>query len=623
MTDIIQLLPDHVANQIAAGEVVQRPASVVKELLENAIDADATDISMILKDAGKTLVQVIDNGKGMSATDARLSFERHATSKIKSAEDLFQLNTKGFRGEALASIAAIAHVELKTKRETDELGTEICIEGSEVKSQEVVVTPKGTSVAVKNLFFNIPARRNFLKSDTVELRHITDEFHRVALAHPNIAFAMYHNGSELFNLPVSNYRQRVVNIFGNKTNEKLVPVDEETEVLVVSGFIGKPEYSRKTKSEQFFFVNDRFIKSPYLNHAINSAFEGLLKDGYHPSYFLNLKVDPKTIDINIHPTKTEIKFDDEHTLYAILRSAVKHSLGQFNIAPVLDFDSNANLDTPYNYKNKQGQMPKIEVDRSFNPFRDETAKSSGGGSETMTAPTYKKETAPHWESLYVGLESQGNKNLVDFESLSFESDSTNQEIFKSDAIETEKTTFQLRQKYIVSTLKSGMLVVDQNKAHQRILYEDYLKHLTLKEATTQQLLFPLELHFSTSELGIVKQLQSDLESTGFAFSEFKEDAVVVTGVPVGVPDSEVSIVLEQLISDVENDVPDQNFSSSDLLAKSLAKTLAIKNGQTLSQEAQQDLLDRLFACKEPSVTPNNRSTFVTLGIEDIDKKFML
>ena len=337
MADIIQLLPDHVANQIAAGEVVQRPASVVKELLENAIDAEANLIKLIVKDAGKTLIQVIDNGKGMSATDARLSFERHATSKIRTAEDLFSLHTKGFRGEALASIAAIAHVDLKTKQEHEELGTQITIEGSEVISQDVVVTPSGTTIAVKHLFFNIPARRNFLKSNTVELRHIIDEFHRVALIHHNIAFVMYNNGSELFNLPSSNYRQRIVNVFGGKTNEKLVPVNEATEVLQIIGFVGKPEFAKKSKTEQFFFVNDRFIKSAYLNHAIQSAFEGLIKSDHHPSYFLNLTVDPKSIDINIHPTKTEIKFDDEHMLYAILRSSVKHSLGQFNIAPVLDF----------------------------------------------------------------------------------------------------------------------------------------------------------------------------------------------------------------------------------------------------------------------------------------------
>ena len=622
MTDIIQLLPDHVANQIAAGEVVQRPASVVKELLENAIDAGAEDIKLIIKDAGKTLVQVIDNGKGMSVTDARLSFERHATSKIKSAEDLFQLNTKGFRGEALASIAAIAHVELKTKRADDELGTAIEIEGSTVKSQEVAVTPTGTSVAVKNLFFNIPARRNFLKSDTVELRHITDEFHRVALAHPNIAFAFYHNGSELFNLPNENYRQRVVHIFGNKTNEKLVPVEEETEVLKISGFVGKPEYSKKTRSEQFFFVNQRFIKSPYLNHAISAAFEGLLKDGYHASYFLNLTVDPKTIDINIHPTKTEIKFDDEHTLYAILRSAVKHSLGQFNIAPALDFDQQSSFNTPYSYKNKLGKAPTIEVDRSFNPFADEGTSDSSTSKSTSTRTHFKSGSAANWESLYVGLESKGNGRQEHNIEASFENNIKTETIFSDASVETSKTTFQLQQKYIVSTLKSGMLIIDQNRAHQRILYESFLKHITIKEATSQQLLFPLQLSFTPNEVNIISGLKEDLEHTGFVFSDVNEETITITGVPVGVPESEVSIILEQLISDVEHDVPDANFSAADLLAKSMAKSLAIKNGQSLNNTEQEHLVNSLFACKEPNISPTNRPTFITLSTDDIEKKFM-
>ncbi len=615
MSDIIQLLPDHVANQIAAGEVVQRPASVVKELLENAIDAGATEIKLILKEAGKTLVQVIDNGKGMSTMDARLSFERHATSKIRTAEDLFQLNTKGFRGEALASIAAIAHVELKTKQENDELGTLIIIEGSAVKSQEVVVTPKGSSVAVKNLFFNIPARRNFLKSNTVELRHVTDEFHRVALAHPNIGFFMFHNGSELFSLNPSNYRQRVVNIFGNKTNEKLVPVEETTEVLTVSGYVGKPEFSKKTKTEQFFFVNNRFVKSPYLNHAINAAYEGLLKDGYHPSYFLNLTVDPKTIDINIHPTKTEIKFDDEHTLYAILRSAVKHSLGQFNIAPVLDFESDTSLNTPYSYKGKAGQTPTIQVDSDFNPFADKAKPKQANYGKQLKSPA-------HWESLYVGLESKSNANKLQNAEFNLEQDETTEQIFSSDAVANEKTTFQLRQKYIVSTIKSGMLIIDQNRAHQRILYESLLHQLTFNEAITQQLLFPLTLSYSKAEISILKQLQKDLESAGFEFSEINDENIHITGVPSGVPESEVSIVLEQLIADVENDVPDQNFSPVDLMAKSMAKSLSIKTGQALSREEQEHIVDSLFACKEPSVSPTNRTTFITLGIDDIEKKFM-
>lgn len=620
MTDIIQLLPDHVANQIAAGEVVQRPASVVKELLENAIDADATEIKLIVKDAGKTLVQVIDNGKGMSTTDARLSFERHATSKIKSAEDLFQLNTKGFRGEALASIAAIAHVELKSKRPDDELGTAIEIEGSAVKSQDVSLTPTGTSVAVKHLFFNIPARRNFLKSDTVELRHITDEFHRVALAHPSIGFVFYHNGSQIFNLPQENYRQRIVHVFGAKTNEKLVPVEEDTEVLKISGFVGKPQFSKKTKTEQFFFVNDRFIKNPYLNHAIKAAFEGLLKDSYHPSYFLNLTVDPKSIDINIHPTKTEIKFDDEHTLYAILRSAVKHSLGQFNIAPVLDFEHQSSFNTPYSYKDKAASSPGIDVDRGFNPFLDDS-DSNRAKDRSSQHSNFNQSPSASWESLYVGLESKGNSSK-DFSHLTFESDSKSDSIFGDGSIETSKTTFQLHQKYIVSTLKSGMLVIDQNRAHQRILYENFLKHITIKEATSQQLLFPLQLHFSPNETQIIEDLKSDLEHTGFVFSELNAKEITVTGVPIGVPESEVSIILEQLISDVEHDVPDSSFSATDLLAKSMAKSLAIKTGQALNSAEQEHMVNSLFACKEPNMSPTNRPTFITMAVEDIEKKFM-
>lgn len=616
MADIIQLLPDHVANQIAAGEVVQRPASVVKELLENAIDANATVIKLIIKDAGKTLVQVIDNGKGMSTTDARLSFERHATSKIRTADDLFHLHTKGFRGEALASIAAIAHVELKTKQEQEEVGNSIVIEGSSIVSQEVVVTPKGTSISVKNLFFNIPARRNFLKSNAVELRHVIDEFHRVALAHPNISFALYNNGSETFNLPISNYRQRIVNIFGNKTNEKLVPVEEETEVLKISGFVGKPEYAKKTRGEQYFFVNDRFIKSPYLNHAIASAFDGLLKSGNHPSYFLNLTVDPQTIDINIHPTKTEVKFDDEHTLYALLRSAVKHSLGQFNIAPVLDFERDASLDTPYHFNNKESSTPVIEVDRSFNPFKE----SYASGKQTTA---FKKETPSNWDSLYVGLESKGTKTDLDFSEVHFESEETTISAFNDEnKIEQTKTTYQIHNKYIVSTIKSGMLVIDQHRAHQRILYEDFLKNLTIKEGVSQQLLFPLELHFSSQEIQIISQLKEDLEHTGFVFSSVTNEIVEITGVPVSVPESEVSIILEQLIGDVENEVPDTHFSATDLLAKSMAKSLAIKRGQSLQKDEQEHLVNKLFACKEPNVSPTNRTTFITMSVDELDKKFI-
>ena len=613
MSDIIQLLPDHVANQIAAGEVVQRPASVVKELLENAIDAGGTQIKLIIKDAGKTLIHVLDDGKGMSITDARLSFERHATSKIKTAEDLFDINTKGFRGEALASIAAVAHVELKTKQEDEELGTQIFIEGSEVISQEVTVTPKGTSVAVKNLFYNIPARRNFLKSNTVELRHIMDEFHRVALAHPTINFSMFHNGSELFNLPVGNIRQRIVNIFGLKTNEKLVPVTEQTEVLKIDGFVGKPEYAKKTRGEQFFFVNNRFIKSSYLNHAVNSAFEGLLRQGTHASYFLYLEVDPKTIDINIHPTKTEIKFEDEHTLYAILRSSIKHSLGQFSIAPVLDFNRDANLDTPYDFKNKDANVPRVEVDSAFNPFRDEAKSTSKFGS------AFKKDSGTDWESLYVGIESKSNASN-NFSSVEFETDEVSSSMFDEEETRKVQKTFQIQNKYIVNTIKSGVLIIDQNKAHQRILYEEFLQNITVKEGVSQQLLFPLGLEFTTDEIEILKGLKEQLEQAGFLFSKL-DKKVELSGIPLSIPESIIGITLEKLISDVQNEVPDSSFSQSDMLAKSLSKNLAIKNGKRLSIPEQENLVNSLFACKEPNVTPQGQVTFITMNVDDIDKKF--
>lgn len=617
MSDIIQLLPDHVANQIAAGEVVQRPASAVKELLENAVDAAATSISLVVKDAGKTLIQVVDNGKGMSVTDARMCFERHATSKIKTAQDLFQLQTKGFRGEALASIAAISQVELRSKPEDEEVGTLLKIEGSEVLSQEACTTPKGTSVSVKNLFYNIPARRNFLKSDAVEMRHIIDEFQRVAMAHPNISFSLFHNGSELFQLPSSNYRQRIVAIFGGKTNEKLVPVEEETEILKISGFVGKPEYAKRTRGEQFFFVNHRFIKSPYLHHALSSAFEGLLKDKAHPSYFLYLTVDPKSIDINIHPTKTEIKFDDEHALYAILRSATKHSLGQFNVAPVLDFNRDSALDTPYDYNRKKAKTPTIEVDRNFNPFQEEQLKK-GSNKNFGSGGTFKKESAASWETLYTGLNNESAQG--DFRSIEFESEEITGSLFDSQE-DTLQNTFQLQKKYIVSRLKNGMIVIDQHRAHTRILYEELLKSITISPAVSQQLLFPLTVEFSKQEIGTLVQLKESLEQTGFVFTDLSEEKIAISGIPTSISGSDVPDLLEKLIADFEQGVPDSGFKQTDLLAKSLAKSMAVKVGKILSPKEQLNIVNSLFACKEASVTPTNRRVFITLTEGDLDKKF--
>jgi DNA mismatch repair protein MutL len=628
MSSIIQLLPDHVANQIAAGEVVQRPASVVKELLENAVDANATDIKLIIKDAGKSLVQVIDNGKGMNVTDARLCFERHATSKIRHAEDLFTLHTKGFRGEALASIAAIAHVEMKTKQDQEELGTQIVIEGSKFVSQEAAVLPKGTSFSVKNLFFNIPARRNFLKSDTVEYRHIIDEFQRVALAHANIHFTFYHNGSEMYNLPISTLRQRVVNVFSGKTNEKLVPVQEETEIVTVQGFVSKPEFAKKNRGEQFFFVNDRFIKSGYLHHAVMAAYDGILKDGAQPSYFLYLSVPPNSIDINIHPTKTEIKFDDESALYAILRASIKHSLGQFNVAPVLDFERDANLDTPYHYKDLEGAVPTIQVDSTFNPFSDDKVNkhyaSSGSGSNSGSS--YKKPApTANWESLYVGLKQEVETDFTtESTEFSFESEEVTGSLFNDEDVEhAVQNVYQIHKKYIVSPIKSGMVIVDQQRAHQRVLYEQFLTNMTVHQASSQQLLFPLNLYFSSSEMELIDELKLSLVNTGFVFEETHEDHVVISGIPVNVTESEISMVLEQLLSDLQDGIPENSFSQNDTIAKSMAKSLAVRTGISLTIKEQENLVNGLFACKDPNVSPFQKPTFITMRVEDIDKKFAL
>ena len=600
MSDIIQLLPDHVANQIAAGEVVQRPASVAKELLENAIDAGASSVTLLIKDAGKTLIQVIDDGIGMSPTDARLSFERHATSKIKDAQDLFNINTKGFRGEALASIAAVAHVEQKTKLTNEQLGTHIKIEGSKITTQELVSTPKGTSVSVKNLFFNIPARRNFLKSDAIETRHIIDEFQRVALAHPSISFLLHHNGNEVYHLKESNLRKRIVAIFGSKMNEKLVPINEQTDLISVQGFVAKPEFAKKKRGEQFFFVNDRFIKSSYLNHAVVNAFEGLLDKGAHPSYFLYLKVPTSSIYINIHPTKTEIKFENEKDIYAILRATVKHSLGQYNVAPVLDFNRDSTLDTPYKFNTKTtASTPKITVDPNFNPFKCDN-------SEREIHFPYKRNSN-RWDSSEIHIEnteSEKQETLFNHE----------------EASETGKT-FQIQKKYLLSSIKSGMVLINQNLAHQRILYEQFLESITVNEAMSQQLLFPVHISFSKSDIEMIEAMRADLENTGFLFESISDEAVVVKGIPTSITESKIALILEELLNDMKIEVPESSYSHFDVMAKSFAKSLAIKNGTALNSKEQENLVHDLFSCKEPSTSPSGKATFKTLTIKEIDAIF--
>ncbi len=595
MSDIINLLPDHVANQIAAGEVVQRPASVVKELLENAIDAKASIIKLLIKDAGKTLVQVIDNGIGMSTTDARMSFERHATSKITCAEDLFQIQTKGFRGEALASIAAISHVDLKTKQESDSVGTLIFIEGSKFIRQESVATPTGTSIAVKNLFYNIPARRNFLKSDTVETRHIINELQRIALAHPDVTFFMYHNDNEVYHLPESNLKQRIVGIFGKKTNEKLVPILEKTPIVSITGYVAKPEFSKKKRGEQFFFVNNRFIKTAYLNHAVKMAFEGLISSAHHPSYFLFLEVPTSSVDINIHPTKTEVKFENEKDLYAIIRASVKHSLGQYNVAPILDFNRDASFDTPYKYKDvKPSEEPKIKVDSNFNPFENKKTSS--------------------WESLYSDIKD------VDVPTSHESGDFTDEELFSQTEKFSGVKTQQLHRKYIVSTIKSGMVFIHQNRAHQRILYEDFLTKMTVGEATTQQLLIPIQLQFDKPDVKLLIEFRDDLESSGFLFEQIEDEKIVVKGIPSQMKETEIDRFFQELIADQAEDFPQSNFGQVDQIAKILAKNSAIRVGKTLTQKEQENIVNSLFNCKEPNTSPIGQVCFTTITINEIDKR---
>jgi len=643
MSSVIRLLPDHVANQIAAGEVVQRPASVVKELLENAVDAGATAIKLIIKDAGKTLIQVIDDGKGMNEIDARMCFERHATSKISIAEDLFQLQTKGFRGEALASIAAIAHVELKSKEHPAELGTHVIIEGSKIVSQEIVVAPSGTSFSVKNLFFNIPARRNFLKSDQVELRHVIDEFERVALAHNDIQFTFINNGSEMFNLPASNFRHRIVNVFGGKTNEKLVPVQETTEIVEVHGFVAKPEFAKKSRGEQFFFVNDRFIKSGYLHHAVTAAFEGLLKDGTHPSYFLYLTLPPNSIDINIHPTKTEIKFDDEQALYAILRATIKHSLGQFNVSPVLDFQKDGDLEVPYSYEGTKSNEPTVAIDTFFNPFESmksgsnlagqmgsgfnpfESVKPKSSGSSFQSNASFqdRKHKSGGWETLYEGI-SDAKEIILTSANHQFDEEVITGSLFDDDSSQptNHQQSYQFQKKYIISPIKSGMIIIDQRRAHQRILYEHYMRSFTVKQNASQQLLFPLSLYYGVYEMELLKNLQNELVQMGFLFDEISNEKIVILGIPVSITESEVSIVLEDLLNDMQDDAPADVDILHDRIAKSLAQSLAVKTGTYLSDKEQENIVNSLFGCEDPQTSPFGKTTFITMKVEDIDKKFM-
>ena len=580
--DIIQLLPDHVANQIAAGEVIQRPSSAVKEMLENALDAGANTIQLYIKDAGKTLLQVVDNGCGMSYKDAKMCFERHATSKIKNADDLFKIKTMGFRGEAMASIAAISHVEINTKLIENKLGTHLIIEGSEIITEEDCVSSNGTSIKIKNLFYNVPARRNFLKSDKVELRHITEEFKRIALANPSVKMQMFHNDNELFHLDESNFRQRIIKIIGGRKNESLVPVKEETSVVKIRGFIGKPESAKRTRGEQYFFVNNRFIKNHYLNHAVSKAFEDLISSNYFPSYFINLQIEATLIDINIHPTKTEIKFEDEKAIYAIIRSTVKRSLGAYNIAPSLDFSQEPSFNTVYS-KGITIKEPQIKVDNSYNPFENK-------------------------DILIEKIQKEEKQAIIN--------------IFKEEKI-TEKLpsyTIQIGKKFIAFPSDEGLLLIHQSRAHKRILFEYFSNLLINQEGQTQQLLFPKILFFNNSDIILIMDLKESLKNVGFSFDKIDEERISITGIPPECKEENLQFVLEHLLEQYKNK-DNLQTKQNKMLAISLSNSLSINDKKKLSKEEMTSIRTELLKCEKPTICPVGNRTIINLKNTDLENYF--
>jgi len=616
MPDIIQLLPDAVANQIAAGEVVQRPASAVKELVENAIDAGADKIQLILRDAGKSLIQVIDNGGGMSLTDARMSFERHATSKIRKADDLFAIRTMGFRGEALASIAAIAQVELKTRRHEDELGTRIFIEGSEVLKQEACSADTGTSICVKNLFYNTPARRNFLKSNPVEMRHILDEFQRIALANPKVFFSLYHDGQEVYHLPAAILKQRIIHLFGNNYNQRLVPVEEDTTIIKLHGFVGKPEFARKTRGEQFFFVNNRFIRDAYLNHAVLSAFEELLPDETYPLYVLFIDIDPSKIDINVHPTKTEIKYQDEKAIYAIIRSAVKRSLGRYNITPSLDFDQENSIEHLVTTKPfEEIVAPTISFNPDFNPFNSES-KIEREIPFLRNTGEYRKSPIPaNWDTLYEISKKETTLQQQVYEEKTIVADE--QEVSRP----AERQLFQVHSRFILSPIKSGFMLINQQAAHERILYERFLQQLQNHSGVSQQSLFPQSVTLNSSDFELLKELLPDIRALGFDIREFGKNTVVVEGIPADLSNVDENKLLETLLEGYKNNQSILKLDKRDSLARSLARNAATKSGTKMSLEEMNLLVDQLFACQMPNLALNGKLVITTFTLNELLERF--
>ena len=615
MSNIIHLLPDAVANQIAAGEVIQRPASAVKELMENAVDAGATSIKVVLKDAGRALIQIIDNGLGMSPADAQICFERHATSKLSSAADLFKIKTMGFRGEAMASIAAIAQVELKTKRAEDNTGTLVRIEASQITLVEPCSSSDGTSISIKNLFYVTPARRNFLKSNSVELRHIIDEFQRQALAHPDLFFSLHHDGNELFHLPAGNLKQRITGIFGNNYAERIVPVEESTEQVSIEGYIGKPAFAKKTRGEQYFFVNNRFIKDNYLNHAINNAFDQLLGDNSFPLYILFLTVDPSHIDVNVHPTKTEIKFEDEKLIYAVLRAAVKRALGKYNISPSIDFNTETSFGNlkPFDPLNDEIKIPTIPVNPSFNPFGS-AANQGNSAHSGYAGQSYAKQKTDiaGWETLYQIADSNVNSQSQLIAA-------TNDDIHHVTA--TRNNTFQIHGQYILTQIKSGIILIDQQAAHERILFEKFIAALANNQASAQQSLFPQSIALSAADFELFQELSEELKALGFDIREFGKNTIVVQGYPSEIESGNEEKIILGLLENYKQQAAITKFDKKEQLAKSLARQAAIKSGNILNTEEINHLIDELFACEFPQVGISGKASFIKLSLTDLSKLF--
>ncbi len=613
MADIIQLLPDSVANQIAAGEVIQRPASVVKELVENAIDAGASQVTVNIKDAGRTLIQIIDNGCGMSDTDARMSFERHATSKIRSANDIFAIRTMGFRGEALASIAAIADVELRTKEHDKELGTFIHISGSEVISQEPVSCDNGTNFQVKNLFFNVPARRKFLKSNPAELKHIINEIQRIALANPEIALSLHHNGSVVYELNSSNKRVRIVSMFGKSINQNLIPIDTETTLVKISGFIGQPKYSRKTFGEQFFFVNKRFMKHPFFHKAILLAYEKILPPDSIPSYFIYFDLNPADIDVNIHPTKTEIKFENESAIWQILQASVREALGKFNIVPSIDFDQAGSIDIPMPLHHfDEVNIPEIKVDPTYNPFEPRpVSKNYSGSANTFQQKPVERPDVTNWQSLYKGLENQTeiNPEIPDREPVQI----------RIEEQQTSRSSIQFKNKYILTPVKSGLMVIDQKRAHERILYERLLQVLENHEVASQQQLFPETFELNASDATLLASILPDLRALGFDIREFGKHTFIINGTPGVLNTSTPVEIIECLLEEYKNSPVNLQEKARETVAISLAQASAIPYGQTLKPNEVNELIDNLFACQTPNFSPKGKKVLAIMPIDDFEK----